>query len=85
MGTTIKYKLNEVAADLGMDIKDISEIIGLAFDKPKSASTVLSVEQLNLAQRAGDGDFYEMSAIDSRLRELKQRLVEEAKEKRNWQ
>ncbi|MGE5491474.1 MAG: M48 family peptidase, partial [Actinomycetota bacterium] len=41
-----------------------------------------AVEQLQLAQRAGDANFYELSAIDARLRELKARQAEEAKEKR---
>lgn len=41
-----------------------------------------AVEQLQLAQKAGDANFYELSAIDSRLRELKQRLAEELKEQR---
>jgi predicted Zn-dependent protease len=43
-----------------------------------------AVEQLNLAQKAGDANFFEMSSIDARLRELKQRRIEELKEKRNW-
>lgn len=42
-----------------------------------------AVQQLELAQRAGDASFYEMSAIDGRLRELKRQLIEELKEKRN--
>lgn len=41
-----------------------------------------AIEQLQIAQRAGDGDFYELSAVDSRLRELKARQLEEAKEKK---
>jgi predicted Zn-dependent protease len=41
-----------------------------------------AIEQLQIAQRAGDGDFYELSAVDSRLRELKAQQLEEAKEKR---
>ncbi|MGE5470692.1 MAG: M48 family metalloprotease [Bacteroidota bacterium] len=45
--------------------------------------TAAAVEQLQLAQKAGDANFYEMSAIDARLREMKQRQVEELKEKRN--
>jgi beta-barrel assembly-enhancing protease len=45
--------------------------------------TAASVEQLQLAQRAGDANFYEMSVIDSRLREQKRQLLEELKEKRN--
>lgn len=30
-----------------------------------------AIEQLELARRAGDGDFYEMSAVDARMRQLK--------------
>ncbi|NMG15276.1 beta-barrel assembly-enhancing protease [Aromatoleum bremense] len=30
-----------------------------------------AIEQLDLARRAGDGDFYELSAVDARVRELK--------------
>jgi predicted Zn-dependent protease len=45
--------------------------------------TMGAIEQLNIAQREGDGDFYTMSAIDSRLREQKRRLMEEQKERRN--
>lgn len=45
--------------------------------------TAGAIEQLELAQRAGDANFYEMSAIDARLREMKRRQVEEIKEKRN--
>jgi len=40
-----------------------------------------AVEQLVLAQRAADGDFYEMSAADARLRELRVRQLEEAKQR----
>lgn len=43
---------------------------------------IAAVEQLQIAQKAGDGDFYEQSAIDARLRELKIRQAEEAKQKR---
>ncbi|MEF8733573.1 MAG: M48 family metalloprotease [Candidatus Accumulibacter meliphilus] len=41
-----------------------------------------AVEQLQFAQQAGDGDFYEKSAVDARLRDLRVLLAEEAKEKR---
>lgn len=44
--------------------------------------TAGAVEQLELAQKAGDANFYELSTIDARLRELKQRRFEEMKEKR---
>ena len=36
-----------------------------------------AIEQLDLARKAGDGNFYEQSQVDARLRELKQRKVEE--------
>jgi predicted Zn-dependent protease len=42
-----------------------------------------AVEQLMLAQRATDGNFYEQSAVDARLRELRKRLAEELKQKKN--
>ena len=45
--------------------------------------TADAIQQLELGQRAGDADFYEMSVIDTRLRELKRQLLEELKEKRN--
>lgn len=41
-----------------------------------------AIEQLQIAQKAGDGDFYEQSAVDARLRELKRRQSEEAKSER---
>mgnify|MGYP001032683984 CR=1 FL=1 len=43
--------------------------------------TAGAIEQLQLAQQAGDANFYEMSVIDGRLRELKKRQIEEMKEK----
>lgn len=46
--------------------------------------TAGAIEQLLHAQRAGDADFYEQSVIETRLGELRKRLAEEQKEKRNW-
>ena len=40
-----------------------------------------AIEQLQFAQRAGDGNFYEQSVVDARLRELKKRQAEEMKQK----
>ena len=40
-----------------------------------------AIEQLEIARRASDGDFYTLSAVDARLRELKQRLLEEKRER----
>jgi predicted Zn-dependent protease len=40
-----------------------------------------AIEQLQLAQKEKDGDFYELSSVDARLRELKRRLEEDKKEK----
>lgn len=44
--------------------------------------TAGAVEQLQMAQRAGDANFYELSVIDARLSELKRRLADEMKERR---
>ena len=38
-----------------------------------------AIEQLQLAQKSGQGDFYLLSTLDARLRELRQRLVERSK------
>ncbi|MBQ3356058.1 MAG: translation initiation factor IF-2 [Oscillospiraceae bacterium] len=44
----VKYRVKEVAADFGMQPKQIAEIIGIYFDKPKSNTQVLTDEQLNV-------------------------------------
>ncbi|WIM05484.1 MAG: M48 family metalloprotease [Candidatus Nitricoxidivorans perseverans] len=41
-----------------------------------------AIEQLQLAQKSPDGNFYEQSQVDARLRELKARQAEEAKQKK---
>lgn len=41
-----------------------------------------AIEQLQLAQSAGDGDFYLLSSVDSRLRALKAEYTEERKQQR---
>ncbi len=46
--------------------------------------TAGAVEQLELAQKAGDANFYELSSIDARLAELKRRRLDELKEKRGF-
>ncbi len=48
-----------------------------------NGQTGAAIEQLELAQKAGDANFYVMSAIDARLRELKRLRLEELKERRN--
>ncbi|PLX74925.1 MAG: peptidase M48 [Azoarcus sp.] len=44
-------------------------------------SYTAAVEQLELARKAGDGDFYDLSAVDARLRELKIRVRDERRER----
>ncbi len=44
----VKYRVREVAADLGMTAKEVTEILGKFFDRPKSSSQVLTDEQLNI-------------------------------------
>jgi len=48
-------------------------------------SVSAAIEQLQLAQKSGDGDFYQLSSVDARLRNLRLQQAEEmkqAKEKR---
>lgn len=42
---------------------------------------VAAIQQLELAQKSGDGDFFEHSQVDARLRELRARHLEEMKQK----
>ena len=44
----VKYRVKEVAADFGMTAKEISEIVGKYFEKPRSNAQVLTEEQLNV-------------------------------------
>jgi len=43
----IKYRVKEVAADFGMAPKEVSEIIGKYYEKPKSYTQVLNEDELN--------------------------------------
>ena len=36
MSSLVKYRIREVAADFGMTPKEVSEIVGKYFEKPKS-------------------------------------------------
>ena len=42
-----------------------------------------AIEQLQFAQQATDGNFYEQSAVDARLRELRKLQMEEDKQRKN--
>lgn len=44
-----------------------------------------AIEQLEMAQRTKGADFYELSAIDAKLRQLKRQHAEELKRKNGWQ
>jgi predicted Zn-dependent protease len=46
-------------------------------------STPAAIEQLQLAQKSGDGDFYQLSSVEARLRDLRRQLAEEMKEKKD--
>ncbi len=43
----VKYRVKEVAADFGLAPKEVSEIIGKYYEKPKSYSQVLTADELN--------------------------------------
>ena len=44
----VKYRVKEVAADFGVTPKEISEIIGKFYDRPKSNTQVLNDAELNV-------------------------------------
>jgi predicted Zn-dependent protease len=44
-----------------------------------------AVEQLQIATRSGDGDFYQLSSVEARLRELREQLKNQEKERRQAQ
>jgi predicted Zn-dependent protease len=44
-----------------------------------------ALEQLELARKADDGDFYELSAVDARLREVREQVREARREQREAQ
>lgn len=41
---------------------------------------LMAIEQLQLAQKSGEGDYFEQSKVDARLREFKKRHADETKE-----
>ena len=44
----VKYKLKEVATDFGLTPKDIADVMGKFFEKPKSNTQTLTEEELNV-------------------------------------
>ena len=48
MSSLVKYRIKEVAADLGVTPKEISAIVEKYFEKPKSTAQVLDEQQLNV-------------------------------------
>ena len=50
----VKYRVKEVAADFGVTPKDIAEIVGKYFEKPRSNTQVLTDEQLKEAGIGAD-------------------------------
>ena len=44
----VKYRVKEVAADFGVTPKEISEIVGMFYEKPKSNTQVLTEAELNV-------------------------------------
>ena len=44
----VKYRVKEVAADFGITPKEVSDIIGKFYDRPKSNTQVLNDAELNV-------------------------------------
>ena len=47
MAIEVKYRVKEVAADFGKTPKEISEIVGKYYEKPRSNTQTLTVDELN--------------------------------------
>ena len=47
MAIEAKYRVKEVAADFGVSPKEISEIVGKYYEKPRSNTQVLTADELN--------------------------------------
>ncbi len=72
----VKYRVKEVAADFGMAPKEIAEIVGLYFEKPKSNTQVLTDEQLNavfdhITQQHQIGSIAEVFAVAPKQEQAK--------------
>ena len=48
MASLIKYRIHEVAKDFGWQTKDVSNIVGEFYEKPKNHMQVLEDDQLNV-------------------------------------
>ena len=73
----VKYRVKEVAADFGMAPKDIAEIVGIYYEKPKSNSQVLTDEQLNavfdhITQHHQIGSIAEVFAVGGKACEARE-------------
>jgi translation initiation factor IF-2 len=44
----VKYRLKDVATDFGLNSKEVTEVVGKFFEKPKSTTQVLTEEELNV-------------------------------------
>ena len=60
--------------------KSLQQHRALAESQYRLGNIPAAIEQLVLAQKSGDGDFYQLSSVDARLRDLRQQLVQETKE-----
>ena len=63
--------------------KSLQQHRALAESQYRLGNIPAAIEQLVLAQKSGDGDFYQQSSVDARLRELRAIDNEMRKEGRN--
>jgi predicted Zn-dependent protease len=64
----------------GGDARDAVEHFENALRDGRYANETAAIEQLTLARSAGDGDFYQLSVIDARLKELRNQHTQEMKD-----
>jgi hypothetical protein len=71
-----------LARDYALKNEPMLEHKAMAENYVLRGSLSAAVEQLQIARRNGDGDFYELSKIDARLRDLQAQLTQDKQDKK---
>lgn len=82
-GHTTDYKMRSLQAKAyAMQGKQLRQHWALSEAYALQGQLLAAIEQLQLAQKSPDGDFYDRSQVDARLRELKAQHMEEMKQRK---
>jgi len=69
MPTALISKVMELVAAPGSETERVALVVGRAGNAMDELTA--AIEQLQLARSAGDGDFYQLSVVDARLKDLR--------------